>query len=236
MKAIIVDDSRLARKELLNLLKPFGNIDVIAETGDPDDAIKQINLLKPELIFLDIQMPGKNGFELLDTINHQPMVIFTTAYDEYALRSFEYDAVDYLLKPVDPKRLASSLNKVIETKGSEPIVGSRLSANSSVFIKDGDECWFVEITKIQHFESLGNYTKVYFDNHHPLLHKSLNQIELRLPEGLFFRANRQSIINLRFINSVDLNVNNNLLIVLKNGTEVEISRRNTAKFKQLLSL
>lgn len=236
MKVIIVDDSRLARKELLNLLKPFGNIDVIAETGDPDDAIKQINLLKPELIFLDIQMPGKNGFELLDTINHQPMVIFTTAYDEYALRSFEYDAVDYLLKPVDPKRLASSLNKVIETKGSEPIVGSRLSANSSVFIKDGDECWFVEITKIQHFESLGNYTKVYFDNHHPLLHKSLNQIELRLPEGLFFRANRQSIINLRFINSVDLNVNNNLLIVLKNGTEVEISRRNTAKFKQLLSL
>ncbi len=236
MRAIIVEDSRLARQELLRLLEPFKQIEVVAEVGEPEKAIKIINELTPDLLFLDIQMPGKNGFELLDAIEFKPQVIFITAYDEYALRSFDYDAVDYLLKPVETSRLKDSINK-LDTNGANDFRSIvRLSESCSVFIKDSDRCWFVELPRIYRLESCGNYTKVYFEENKPLLHKSLNQIEKRLPESMFFRANRQSIINLKFIVSVELGINSNLIVKLKSGCEIEVSRRNSARFKQLLSL
>jgi len=234
MKAIIVEDSRLARLELKTLLETFPQIEIIAESADPDEAIDLINAKKPDLLFLDIQMPGKNGFELLDCLTEQPEVIFTTAFDEYAVRSFEYDAVDYLLKPIDKERLEQSINK-LAAPSDDKNTPLPLENDSSVFLKDGDQCWMVALNTITYFESCGNYTKVFFDGNKPLIHKSLNQLDKRLPDDLFFRANRQQIVNIKCIIKVDPWINGNLQLTLVDGVKIEISRRHTSRFKSLLS-
>jgi len=240
MKAIIIEDSRLARLELVSMLDDFEQIQVIAKTGDPDEGIQLIKQHQPDVLFLDIQMPGKNGFEVLDAVNFTGQVIFTTAYDEYAIRSFEYDAFDYLLKPIEPQRLASSIEKLLkhhsDKHSSEQAASTQLDAQSSVFLKDGEHCDFVPLKHIHLIESCGNYCFVYYQNHKPLLKKSLNLLEARLPEALFFRANRQQIINLQHIQQVDLAINGNLLITLKQGQEIEASRRHSSRFKQTMSL
>ena len=239
IRAVIIEDSRLARLELRNLLEKIEEVDILAEFSDADSALAELKALNPDLLFLDIQMPGKNGFEFLDEleeINLAPKIIFTTAYDEYALRSFEYDVVDYLLKPIEIKRLQQSIQK-LETQLAEPEEQvTRLNVDSSVFVKDGEQCWMLELTKIRLFDSCGNYTYVRFDNNKPLIHKSLNQLEAKLPEELFFRANRQQIINIKKIKSIDLAVNGNLELILDDDTQVDVSRRHSARFKSILSL
>ncbi|MFM1932794.1 MAG: hypothetical protein RL226_2097, partial [Bacteroidota bacterium] len=197
----------------------------------------------PELIFLDIHMPGKNGFELLESLESIPEVIFTTAYDEYAIKSFEYNALDYLLKPINGERLAKAVEKVKQHLGtgseeaiSEEVREGMLDANEKVFVKDGDKCWLVRLGDIRLFEVCGNYSRVFFDNHKPLILRSLNQLEERLDPETFFRANRQQIINLESIDKVDSWFNGRLKVTLKGGTEVEISRRQAVRFKELLSL
>ena len=112
MKTIIVDDERLARKELTNLLKDFPEVGIIDECDNVDDAIEKINTLQPDFVFLDIQMPGKDGFSLLEELEYAPLVIFVTAYDEYAIKAFEVNALDYLLKPIQPERLKDTLEKI----------------------------------------------------------------------------------------------------------------------------
>lgn len=236
MNVIIIEDARLARLELVNLLSEHPHITIIAQTGDPDEGIELVKKHQPELLFLDIQMPGKNGFEVLDAVDFTGQVIFTTAYDEYAIRSFDYDAFDYLLKPIEPERLAitiSKLNKSQPNQASEP---PSLDIHSSVFIKDGDHCDFVAIKDIFMLESCGHYCHVYYQQHKPVLKKSLNHLLTRLPSSLFFRANRQQIINLKHIINVDFAVNGNLLLTLSSGQEVEASRRYSSQFKQLMSL
>ncbi|MDP5135008.1 LytTR family transcriptional regulator DNA-binding domain-containing protein [Rheinheimera baltica] len=234
--AMIVEDSRLARVELKNLLLQHHDITLLGEYEEPDMAIQAIEQQQPEVLFLDIQLPGKNGFELLDALSYQPAVIFTTAYDHYAVRSFEYDALDYLLKPIEPARLAQALQRVQHRRDNTAPANSKLEANSSVFVKDGEQCWMLELSRVVHFTSVGNYTEVHFDGHRPLIHKSLNQLEARLPEQLFFRANRQQIINIKKIASIDLTIAGNLELVLCDASNVEVSRRHSARFKQLLSL
>ncbi|MEQ3513390.1 LytTR family transcriptional regulator DNA-binding domain-containing protein [Pseudoalteromonas sp. BZB3] len=239
MKAIIIEDSRLARLELNTMLCEFEQIEVIAQAAVPDEGIALIKQHQPEVLFLDIQMPGKNGFELLDEIDFQGKVIFTTAYDEYAIRSFDYDAFDYLLKPIETDRLAVTINKLIRLEASESTPQDteqvKFDENSSVFLKDGDECDFVPLKDIFLIESCSNYCFIHHKQQKPLIKKSLNLLEARLPETLFFRANRQQIINLRQVRNVDIAVNGNLLITLHSGHEVEASRRHSSRFKQLMS-
>ena len=165
MKALIVDDERLARKELTSLLNDFKEIEVIGEAINADDAQQKIESLKPDLLFLDIQMPGKTGFDLLEALDFVPRVIFTTAYDEYALQAFDVNALDYLLKPIQKERLKESINKLVEKMpAAEPEKSpGQLSVNDQVFVKDGDRCWFVKLSDVRLFESEGNYIKVYFD-------------------------------------------------------------------------
>jgi two-component system LytT family response regulator len=232
--AIIIEDSRLARNELKTLLKKIGGIELVAECEEADSGIEKISALKPDLIFLDIQMPGKNGFELLDELEWKPNVIFTTAYDHYAVRSFEYDAIDYLLKPIEPERLQQAINRIpTSTEQAEENV-TKLQLDSSVFVKDGEQCWMVELTNVAYFSSMGNYTYVHFDGVNPLIHKSLNQLEKRLPEDVFFRANRQQIVNVKHIKNVTLAANGNLELYL-GAVVIEVSRRHTNRFKQLMS-
>lgn len=244
MKAIIIDDERLARAELRKLLQEFPEIEVVDEAANADEGISKIENHNPDVIFLDIQMPGKTGFDLLAELDHAPQVIFTTAYDEYALKAFEVNALDYLLKPVEPRRLADTVEKL--SKGKHAVTTNRtttehdkhslLGEEDQVFVKDGERCWFVKLSEVRLFESVGNYAKVFFGPNKPLILKSLNALEERLDDKVFFRANRKHIVNLRMIEKIEPYFNGGLLLELKGGEKIEVSRRQTVKFKEMMSL
>jgi two-component system, LytTR family, response regulator len=238
-KAIIIDDERLARNELKKLLLEFPEVEVIGEAANANEGIEKIESLNPDLVFLDIQMPGKSGFDMLTQIERAPHVIFVTAYDEYALKAFEVNALDYLMKPVEPKRLADALLKV-KLKDEEEMLSynnrGMLHENDQVFVKDGERCWFVKLSDVRLFESVGNYAKVFFGNNKPLILKSLNALEERLDDKIFFRANRKHIINLRMIDKIEPYFNGGLLLDLTGGEKIEVSRRQAVKFKEMMSL
>jgi two-component system LytT family response regulator len=241
IKAIIIDDERLARTELKKLLQEFSDIEVVDEAANVDEGVEKIETQNPDLIFLDIQMPGKTGFDLLGELDKAPHVIFTTAYDEYALKAFEVNALDYLLKPIEPKRLSDAVQKLQfelskERAGVNGMINrGPLTENDQVFVKDGERCWFVKLSEIRLFESVGNYAKVFFANNKPLILKSLNALEERLDDRVFFRANRKHIINLRWIEKIEPYFNGGLLVELKGGEKIEVSRRQTVKFKEMMS-
>ncbi len=239
--AIIIDDERLARNELKKLLEQHPEIQIIDEASGVDEGVEKIELARPDLIFLDIQMPGKTGFDLLGALEKAPKVIFTTAFDEFALKAFEVNALDYLLKPIDPNRLSDAIQKLQTELALEQAsllggsVRGPLTEADQVFVKDGEKCWFVKLAEIRLFESVGNYAKVYFSTHKPLILKSLNALEDRLDEHVFFRANRKHIINLHWIEKIEPYFNGGLLVELKGGEKIEISRRQTVKFKEMMS-
>lgn len=236
---VIVEDSRLARNELKELIKEFNEIQLLGEAENVDNGLKLIRQTKPDLLFLDINMPEKDGFELLEMLDEVPIIVFTTAFDEYAIKSFEYNALDYLLKPINAKRFALAIDKVklqLETASQTLTKTEKLTESSQIFIKDGEKCWLVRIRDISHFEIVGNYTRVFFENEKPMLYKSLNQVEEKLPAHAFFRANRQQIININHVQSVVPWFNGKLKLTMINGEEVEISRRQSYLFKDKMSL
>ena len=242
MRTLIIDDERLARKELNTLLSKHPEIEILGECNNAEEAIKMISELNPDLIFLDVQMPGMNGFEMLKQLETVPEVIFVTAFDEYALKDFEVNDLDYLLKPVEEDRLAETIHKVIKNRALEEKVESngavhegRLGQEDQIFLKDGEKCWFVALKDIRMFESEGNYVRVFFNNHKPLILKSLNTLEERL-DHTFFRTNRKFIVNLRWVEGVENWFNGGLRLTLKDGTQVEVSRRQAARFRELMSL
>jgi len=238
-RAIIIDDERLARNELKKMLRDFPQVEVIDEATNASEGIDKIDSLNPDLIFLDVQMPGKTGFDMLQELDKAPHVIFTTAYDEYALKAFEVNALDYLLKPVEPKRLADALQKLQQAEEKEAALQNHrglLSAEDRVFVRDGERCWFVKLSEVRLFESVGNYAKVFFGTNKPLILKSLNALEERLDEKTFFRANRKHIVNMRMIEKIEPYFNGGLLLELQGGEKIEISRRQAVKFKEMMSL
>lgn len=236
MKAIIVDDERLARKELKNLLSKYPNVEVIGEYDNAEDAINEIEKQKPDLVFLDIHMPGKDGFGVLEELIYVPQVIFVTAYDEYAIKAFEVNALDYLLKPIQQDRLDEAINKLSIQLQSDKEPSQKLGINDQVFVKDGERCWFVRLEDVPMFESEGNYVRVYFNGNKPLILKSLNNLANKLDEDVFFRANRKFIINMNWIEDVENWFNGGLMVQLKTGDKVEISRRQATKLKEMKSL
>jgi len=237
MKALVIDDSRLARNELKRLLEEFDGIQIIGEAANAIDAKEKIETSKPEIIFLDIQMPGKNGFELLQELEYIPEVIFTTAYDEYALKAFEYNALDYLQKPIEKDRLAAAISKVGEKRLKQAESrGDYLTLSDQVFVKDGEKCWFVPLKEIMIFEVDGNYTKIYFDDQKPMIPRTLNYLESRLDPKNFFRANRQQIINLKWVDKIEPWFSGSIRIYMKGGKEIDVSRRQTQRFKDLMSI
>lgn len=239
LKAVIVEDSRLARNELKELIKDFNEIKIIGEAENVDEGFDLISNTNPDLLFLDINMPGKNGFELLEMLNEVPTVIFTTAFDEFAVKSFEYNAFDYLLKPINPERFSKTITKIIELKNNKKTIGSttnnKLNPEKQLFIREDEKCWLVKIKDISMFEIVGNYTRIFFDDNKPLVYKSLIKIEEKLPKEFFFRANRQQIININHVNKVVTWFNGKLKIIMKSGKEIEISRRQSTVFKERLS-
>ncbi len=244
MRALVIDDERLARKELINLLNQLETVEVVGEAMNVEDAKEKIDQLQPDVIFLDIQMPEKTGFDLLEELDNLPHVIFTTAYDEYALKAFQVNALDYLLKPIEPKRLEDAVLKLqgkmegIAKREEQEGLGNskKLTLEDQVFVKDGDRCWFVRLSNVRLFESDGNYIKVYFDNFKPMIHKSLNALDERLDEKSFFRASRKHIINLGWVEAIEPWFNGGLVVTLKGGDRIEVSRRQAARFKEMMSL
>jgi two-component system, LytTR family, response regulator len=238
MKALIIDDERLARKELVKLLEEHPSIEIVGEAMNADEAEQMINELNPDLLFLDIQMPGRTGFQLLESLELAPLVVFTTAYDEFALKGFEVNALDYLLKPIQAERLSEAVQKIMEKERAKTgrAAGKKLGLEDQVFVKDGERCWFVNLANIRFFESDGNYIKVYFDANRPMIHKSLNALDDRLDERAFFRASRKHIINLSWVEAIEPWFNGGLMVKLRGGDKVEVSRRQAAKFKDMMSL
>jgi two-component system, LytTR family, response regulator len=236
MKALLIDDERLARNELRRLLAKHPAITIVGEAANADEARTRIGELQPGLVFLDVQMPGDDGFALLESLEPPlPQVIFTTAYDEFAVKAFTCNALDYLLKPVDPDRLAAALEKLVnrpESGGAPP----RLAPEDKVFVREGERCWFVEVKSIRLMESEGNYTRVHFGDAEPQLFRSLNAMEGRLDPKTFFRANRRQIINLSWIERIEPWFSGGLLVHLKGGLRVELSRRQAQAFRERMSL
>lgn len=240
MKALIIDDERLARKELANMLQQFPEVEILGECANAEEALESIRNLHPDLIFLDIQMPGMNGFEMLQELDEVPKVVFVTAFDEFAIKAFEVNALDYLLKPVEEVRLAETMQKVHRSiqemqTGIGASAEGLLGQDDQIFIKDGEKCWFVSLSDIRMFESEGNYVRVYFKNYKPLILKSLNTLENRL-DRTFFRTNRKFIVNLKWVESVENWFNGGLRLTLRDGSQVEVSRRQGAKFREVMSL
>jgi two-component system LytT family response regulator len=245
MNALLIDDSRLARTELRHLLGAFPDVTVVGEARHADEARQQLAALRPDVLFLDIHMPGQTGFELLASLDGPaPHVIFTTAYDQYALKAFEVNALDYLLKPVSEARLAAALAKIRSlappptfTLAPAPeLPQPPLTAQDQVFVKEGERCWFVKLADIRLFEISGGATRVYFEQHQPLIPRSLQQLEARLDPKVFFRANRQQIINLHWVTGIEPWFSNTLKISLRHGPDVEVSRAQSGLFRELMSL
>ncbi len=240
IRTILVEDERLARKELRGMLEAFPQIEIIDEASNVAEGITKIDEQKPDLIFLDINMPAnKTGFDLLEVLDHMPKVIFCTAHDEYAIKAFEVNALDYLLKPIEEDRLKEAIEKLelaLSATKEEKEIDKKLGARDKVFVKDGERCWFVKIGDVRIFENAGNYSKVVFDKYRPLILKSLNALEERLDDTLFFRANRRQIININSIASIHPHFNGGLKVILTCGEEIEVSRRQASKFKEKMTL
>jgi|TARA_B100000401_G_scaffold221092_1_gene149482 two-component system LytT family response regulator len=237
MKALLVDDERLARAELTRLLDKFPEIEIVSEASNGEEAIELIEEHKPDLVFLDVQMPGMTGFEVLEHLHVVPNIIFVTAYDEYALKAFEVNALDYVLKPIELSRLEKAIEKVnSKSHKDDAPANQELNHESQIFIKDGEKCWFVKLDKVRMFESEGNYVRLYFDDSKPMILKSLNNLEKRLNNKQFFRISRKYIINLTWVEKVEAWFNGGLRVTLKTGEKLEISRRQTSRFKEAMSI
>ena len=241
-RTIIIDDERLAREELRSLLKEYQEIEIVAEAINGIDGIEKIKEFNPDLIFLDVSMPGMNGFEMLKQLEELPQVVFVTAHDEYALQAFENQALDYILKPIDPEKIANVVRKISHENSFEDEqllnlrMSRRLGENDKVFIKDGEKCWFIELKNVRMMESDGNYVKVYFDTFRPMVLRSLNSFEEKLDNEVFFRANRKFIINLNHVVAIENWFNGGLKVELSKGEKIEISRRQAIRFRDIFSL
>jgi two-component system LytT family response regulator len=246
MRAVIVDDERLARNELRRLLARHPEVEVVGEAASAEAARRVIHALEPDLLFVDVQMPGETGFDLVASLDAVPLVVFATAYDEYALQAFEVSALDYLVKPIEPKRLAQSVDRLLAadrrstgpetaTAGADTGV-DRLSEEDRVFVADGNRYWLIDLGRIRLFESADNYAQAFFDDRSPMIRRSLNQLEEKLDPRVFFRANRSQIINIKAIRAIHSWFGGRLMVELEGGQEVTLSRRRTRVFRELMSV
>lgn len=234
-KALIVDDERLARNKLRSMLAEFPNIKIIGEADSVAEAVIAIKKTNPEIIFLDIQMPKQNGFDLLEQIDTNAKIIFVTAYDEYAIRAFEVNALDYLLKPVNPKRLEQAIERLsIQTQNSAN--NEKLKYDDVLFVNFGRRAAFIKVNEIKCICAANVYSEIYAgDDKKSLLHQSLNEWENRLPEKQFVRIHRSTIINLEFIERIEKKMNFSFKVYLRGLTEpFAISRRYAAKLRNYL--
>ncbi|MBB6498052.1 LytR/AlgR family response regulator transcription factor [Pedobacter cryoconitis] len=226
IRVIIIDDERSAREELKRLILNFPELEIVGEAKNADDAQMEIELKHPDLLFLDIQMPGKTGFDLLESLNDVPAIIFTTAFDQYAVKAFEVGAMDYLMKPIREERFSLAIEKIKMKIG-------QVNDSHQIFVKDRDEYHLVRWKQVHLIESMDNYARIYFGDKKVFLKSSLNQLEQKLDGTLFFRINRAQIINTLFINKISTTSSGRLEIRLSSGEILEVSERQSVKLKKM---
>jgi two-component system LytT family response regulator len=242
ISTVIIEDSELARLELKHLLKDHAQINLIAEAEDVKSAIQIIEATSPDLVFMDIDLPDGNAFDILEKLTHVPTIIFTTAFDQFALDAFEFNTLDYLLKPIRKERLAKALNKLdikpndIKSDEQNENIEQLLTNDCQFFVKDGEQCWLIKIGDVRYIEAIGNYSRIYFSTHSPMHYSSLQKIEKRLNPKQFFRINRQQLVNLQYVTAIEPWITGGLQVTLSCGKTLEVSRRQTNSFKQLMSL
>jgi two-component system LytT family response regulator len=229
---IIIDDERLAREEVKRSLAGFPEFEIVGEAKNYDEAKEQIETLKPELIFLDIQMPGRSGFELLESLQEVPQVVFTTAFNEYAVKAFDMEALDYLVKPLREERFAITIGR-IRKRLLKTEIAQNDASEKQVFIKDGNKCFFVQLKDVYLIESADNYARLYFNNQKALIKRSLNQLEETLDSSIFFRISRNQIINTKYISHINNLDKGKLQVRLHKGEPLEVSLRQSVLFKSL---
>ena len=234
-KTLIIDDERLAREEVKRALENYSEFEVLGEANNVDNAKYLIERTDPDVIFLDIHMPKKSGFDLLDELVTVPEVVFTTAYNQYAVQAFEVNALDYLVKPIREERFSKTIERIKKelkkNEHDEPFLLHR-----KIFIKDGQHCYFIPISSISLIESVENYARLHFDGQHAMIKRSLNLLQEKLDPSLFFRVNRSQIINTEYISEIHPHFNNKLEITLSTGEVLEVSSRQSAKFKKRNSI
>lgn len=234
-KTIIVDDERLARRELRSLLLEFSEIEIVGEAENAHEAVKLIEDVKPHVVFLDIQLAGETGFELLTQVEKTFQTIFVTAFDEFAIRAFEVNALDYLLKPVNPARLKKTIQKLAEPKTAFLPDNLRLlKTDDRLFLEiGGGRSVFLKINSISHIFAANDYSEVFtIDNNKYLIEKSLREWEARLPAESFARVHRGCIVNLESVERIEHWFNRSARIFLKNHREpFDVSRRYAAQLK-----
>ena len=233
IRTVLIEDSELARFELEHQLRAFPEIEIVGHAGDVAAAHTLIEAQAPDLLLLDIDLPGGNAFDLLERLEQIPQIIFTTAFDAYALQAFAYNTIDYLLKPIEPERLAQAIAKVRPPPSS---ARDRLTPDSPIFVKDGERCFLVKVREVRLIEAIGNYSRLYFGAHSPMLYRALGAIEARLDPTVFFRCSRKHLVNLGYVETISPWINGGLQLRLKGGTEIEVSRRQSNRLRELLSL
>lgn len=231
MKVLIIDDERSAREEVKRALAAYPLFEVVGEAQNAEEARVEIAHKKPELIFLDIRMPGESGFELLASLAEVPEVIFTTAFDQYAVKAFEINALDYLMKPIREERFALAIARLTEKRKSKDAKKEILNANRTIFIKDGERCHFVKLSEVYLIESMDNYARLYFGDQKAFLKTSLNQLTEKLDEAVFFRISRTHVVNLNYIKEIFPMPKGKLRIGLTTGEILDVSDRQSVKFK-----
>jgi two-component system LytT family response regulator len=236
IKVIIVDDERSSREELKKALKSYEDFVLIGEAENADDAKDLIETKMPDLIFLDIQMPEKSGFDLLESLDNVPAVLFTTAYDQYAIQAFEVNALDYLMKPIREERFAKAIEKIRGMISLKSSLNNSVEKERKIFIKDGEKRFFIQLDEIYLIESLENYTRLFFQGKKALQRRSLRQWEEMLDENIFFRINRTEIVNIKYIQEVNTTMSGRLEVKLKTGELFEVSNRQSVKFKNINSI
>ncbi len=243
IKALIIDDERLAREELKSLLQPHSIIEIVGEAKNGNEALDLIHQLNPDVLFLDINMPGLTGLDLVKRLEIVPYVIFITAYDNHAIEAFDLQALDYLLKPIDPERLQQAIQKLELVLEEDVTIDEldiptrkQLTKEDAVFVKDGESCFFLHLKEVFYFESVGNYIKIIIEGKKPLLLKSLSSLEERLFMYDFFRSNRKHIVNVHQIEKIENWFNGGLMFEMKNGDKIEVSRRQAVRFKDIFNL
>jgi two-component system, LytTR family, response regulator len=237
LKSIIVDDERLARVNLKKLLLPHPEIEVAGEASSCEGALELISLHKPQLIFLDIQLSGETGFDLLELIDNSIKIVFVTAYDEYAIRAFEVNAIDYLLKPVNPERLKISIERVINREKAQKNAAKSYEYSDSIYVRlNNYSSRFIKISSITFIEPVGNYSKIVtIEGKHCLVLKTLKQWQEELPDNNFVRIHRSSIVNIEHVDHIETDSNTQHRAFLKNIAEpLEVSRRYAKKLKALI--
>ena len=234
LRTIIVDDERLARKELRLLLDDYAEIEVIGEARDLSETISLIKDKKPDVVFLDIQLRHENGFDLLEKVDPSFKLIFVTAFDEFAIRAFEINALDYLMKPVNPERLATAIERLSEDESREQIPLRKLEIEDRLFLEMGEKSRFLQLSDISHISASGDYTEVFMiGGNKNTVEKPLKEWEERLPERHFIRIHRSTIINLNEIESIETLTNRTMEVSLKNVERFfSVSRRFATKLKE----